>query len=84
MNQLTLITAALSIESVVMAVLYLLGAAAIFGLLFYAVNYCEKEFPSAAMFFKVIRIGLVVAACFVLIFMILAFMGHPVFTFQGR
>ena len=76
-----LVLADISLRAVVMAVLYLLGAAAVFGLLFYAVNYCEKEFPNAGLFFKVIRIGLVVAACFVLIFMILAFMGHPVITF---
>jgi hypothetical protein len=76
-----LLAAGISLESVVWAVMYLLGAAAIFGLLFYATTYCEKEYPGGALFFKAIRIFLVVAAVFVLIFMILGFMGHPVIRF---
>lgn len=79
-----IVLAAIALETVVWAVLYLLGAAAIFGLLFWVVLYCEKEFPSAVPFFKFIRIGLVVLAVFVLIFMILGFMGHPVLEFQRR
>lgn len=74
----------ISVESVVMAVLYLLGAAAVFGLLVWAVSYCESNFPNAGPFFKFIRIFLVVAAVFVLIFFVLALMGHPVFRWTSR
>jgi hypothetical protein len=76
-----LLAAAISLESVVWAVFYLLCAAAIFGILFAVVAYCEKEFAGAGIFFKFLRIFLVVAAAFVLIFIILAFMGHPVIRF---
>ncbi len=67
----------ISIESVVWTVLLLIGCAAIFGLLWYAVNYCAKEFPGGAIFWKFARIFLVLAAVFVLIGIILQLMGHP-------
>lgn len=73
----------ISLEDVVWAVLYLLGAGLIFGLLFWLISYCEKEAsPSATVFFKFARIFLVVAAVFVLIGMILAFMGHPLIAWR--
>ena len=74
----------IGIDTVVWIVLFLIGAAAIFGLLFYAVNYCEKEFPSAAPFLKFARIFLVVAAVFVMIGLILDLMGHPIIAWRRR
>ncbi len=72
----------ISIESVIMVILFLLGAGAIFGLLFYVVSYCEKEFPSGGIIFKFARIFLVIAAVFVLIGVILDFMGHPIVVWK--
>lgn len=71
-----------AIEDVVWVILYLIGAGAVFGLLFYAVTYCEKEFPSATPIFRFARIFLVLAAVFVLIGIILAFMGHPIVVWK--
>jgi len=72
----------ITIESVVWIVLFLIGCAAIFGLLWWAVCYCEKEFPGGAPFFKFARIFLVIAAVFILIFLILDLLGHPVVTWR--
>jgi len=72
----------ITIEAVVWTVLFLIGTAAIFGLLFYAVQYCEKEFPNAAPFWKFARIFLVIAGVFILIFLILDMMGHPVILWR--
>lgn len=67
-----------SIESVVMFVLYLLGAGLIFGLLNYLIDYVCNNFPTAAPFAKVAKIGLMVFAVLILIGVILSFMGHPI------
>ena len=72
----------INIETVVWVTLFLIGCAAIFGLLFYAVLYCEKEFPQIPLFFKVARIFLVLAAVFVLIGLILDLMGHPIINWR--
>ena len=73
----------LSMEAVVMFVLYLLGAGCIFGLLLYLINYIESNFPDIGLFAKFARIGLVVLAVLVLIMVILSFIGHPLVTFNG-
>jgi phosphoglycerol transferase MdoB-like AlkP superfamily enzyme len=72
----------MSVDTVVMVVLFLIGAALIFGLLFWAVNYCEREFPGASPFFRFARIFLVLAAVFVLIGLILDLMGHPIIVWR--
>ncbi len=72
----------ISIESVVMVVLFLIGCAFIFGILFYVVTYCEKEFPGYNMFFKFARIFLFIAGAFVLIGLILDLMGHPIIAWR--
>ncbi len=75
----------ISLETVVYVFLFLIGAGLIFGLLFYAVIYCEKQFPEApAIIFKGLRIFLVLAAVFVLIGLILDFMGHPIVEWRKR
>lgn len=72
----------IDLATVVWIVLFLIGAAAIFGLLFWAVNYCESQFPSVAPFYKFARIFLVLAAVFVLIGLILDLMGHPIIVWR--
>ncbi len=67
----------ISIETVVTVILFLIGCAAVFGLLFFLINYCEKEFPAGGIFFKFARIFLVILAVLVLIGLILQLMGHP-------
>ena len=71
----------ISIESVVMAVLYLLGCGVVFALLMYLVNYVCGQFPSMEPFAKFARILLVVLAVLVLIGLVLSFMGHPIVRF---
>ena len=73
---------AVSIESVVWFVLFILGAGAIFGLLMWVIGYCEREFPSIQPFGKFARIALVIGAVLVLIFIILGFMGHPILVLK--
>ncbi|HUD10804.1 MAG TPA: hypothetical protein VMS08_00215 [Candidatus Saccharimonadia bacterium] len=67
-----------TIESVVWAVLFLLGAGLIFGLLMYLINYVCGQFPVMEPFAKAARIVLVVMAVLVLIGFILSLMGHPI------
>ena len=72
---------AISIDTVVWFVLYVLGCGLIFGLLMYLVNYLEREFPDIAMFAKFARIGLMVLGVLVLIGVVLSFItGHPILT----
>lgn len=71
-----------SIESVVMAVLYLLGCGVIFALLMYLINYVCGQFPSIEPFGKFARILLVVLMVLVLIGLMLSFMGHPIVSFH--
>lgn len=73
-----------TIESVVWTILYLIGMAAIFGLLYYAISYAEANFPNAGPIWRFARIFLVIAACFILIFLILGMMGHPIIRFAER
>lgn len=72
----------ITIETVVAVVLFLIGAAFIFALLFFAINYCEKQFPTELPFYKFARIFLVLAAVFVMIGLILQLMGHPIIVWQ--
>jgi hypothetical protein len=72
----------MSIDTIVHVVLFLIGAALVFVLLFYAINYCEKEFPNAGPFFRAARIFLVLASVFVLIGLILDMMGHPIVVWR--
>ncbi len=68
----------ISIESVVMFVLYMLGAGLIFGLLNYLIDYVCSNFPMAAPFAKFAKIGLMIFAVLILIGVVLSFMGHPI------
>lgn len=72
----------ISITTVVYAFLFLLGCAAVFGLLWWLVTYCEKEFPNVPLFFKAARIFLVLGAVLVLIGLILDMMGHPIIAWR--
>lgn len=67
----------MDLSTIIWAVIYMIGAGAIIGLLYYAITYCEREFP-APFFWKVVRCVFVVLVIVVLCFVILAFMGQPV------
>jgi drug/metabolite transporter (DMT)-like permease len=74
-----------NIETLVYAVLFLLGAGLILGLLFYLINYIATQFPdSNPLFFKAARILLVVFAVLILIGLILDLMGHPIIAWRTR
>lgn len=65
----------ISIESVVMLVIYLVIVGLIFWLLWWLVNYLAPPEP----FRKVANVVLAVAAVLVVISMLLSLIGHPLF-----
>ncbi len=70
----------IDLSTVVWVVVYLLVAGAVFGLLFFLINYIAKQFPGPAMdlFAKVARILLIVLAVLVLIGLLVSFIsGQP-------
>ena len=68
----------LSIEAVVMAFVYLLGIALIFGALFWLVGYLEGQLPTDLPVYKGIRIFMAVCAVLILIGFVLSLRGHPI------
>lgn len=74
--------AAVSIEGIVWLVLYLLGAAAVFAILWYLVCYFEKEWGGPPIVYKAIRSLLVVLAALVAIFVIMDLIGHPLVNWR--
>lgn len=72
----------ISIDTVVTVVLFLMGCAAIFGLLHYLVRYIESKFPSFAPFAAFAHVFLVIAAVLVLIGLILELIGHPLIAWR--
>jgi Trk-type K+ transport system membrane component len=65
----------ISITAAVTVILYLIVGGLIFGLLYYAIYYCEKEFPGGGIFWKFARIVLVLLAVFVIIGILLSMFG---------
>ncbi len=65
----------IDLSTAVWVVLYLLIAGAVFGLLFFLINYIAAQFPGEAMnlFAKVARIFLIVLAVLVLIGLLVGF-----------
>lgn len=57
----------ISLSAAVTIILYLLACGLVFGLLYYLILYCEREFPGMPLFFKVARIALVFLAVLVII-----------------
>jgi len=70
-----------SMQGAVQFVLYLLGAALVFGLLMYLIDFVRDQFPSIEPFGKFAKIGLMVMAVLFLINVISSFMGHPLVRF---
>lgn len=69
-----------SISMVVSIIFGIIIAALVFGLLWYALQYCEAEFPGGGIFWKFGRIVLILLSVFVLIGILLQFIsGQPVF-----
>ena len=77
----------INLQTVVMIVLYLLGAGLVFGLLFFLINYIAGQFPGEGMnlFAKFARILLIVLAVLVVIGLIIQMVGGggPVFRWGG-
>lgn len=67
-----------TLEGAVRMFLYLLLAAAVFGLMFAFVKYLERKFPGAAPFFFYVEIAVVVLAFLFAIFFLLSLAGVQV------
>lgn len=76
----------ISIETVVAAFLFLLGCAAIFGIMFAILWYVEKTFPgeTTSMICRFARIFLFIAAGLILIGLVLSLMGYPIIDYNRR
>lgn len=75
----------ISLTGAVTLIIYLLVAGLVFGLLYWLVVYCEREFPGIPLFFKVARIALVFLAVLVLIGLLISIVsGQPVFRNDFR
>lgn len=66
----------MNLTTLVWMVVYAIGAGAIIGLLYFAITYCEQNFP-APMFWKIVRCAFVVLVVVIMCLVILAFMGEP-------
>jgi hypothetical protein len=76
----------IDLQTVVWAVVYLLVAGGVFGLLFFLTHYLQKEFPSEPMslFAKCARVLLVVLAVLVLIGILVSLVsGTPLFYWRS-
>ncbi len=67
----------ISITSVVLFVVFAVGACLIYFLLDYFIDKAAEAFPRMAPATKVIKLGLLLLAILVVIGLILSFMGHP-------
>lgn len=72
----------IGIGDLVYVIVGLLVGGLILGLLWWLINYCEKEFPGFPMIFKVIRIVFVILVVLVLISLLLHLVGYPVVRFH--
>lgn len=73
------VLAQISISGAVNVVIVLIVAGVIFGLLFFLVDYCTRQFPSVAPFAGVAKIILMILAVLVLIGILLSLLGYQVF-----
>lgn len=71
----------MEIQQIVWWVFVAIVVAGILGLLWYAINYCEKEFPSMPLVWKVVRVVFVLLVIFMLICALLALIGKPLIRF---
>lgn len=76
----------IDLSNVVWVVVYLLIAGAVFGLLFFLINYIASQFPSEPMnlFAKIARILLVVLAVLVLIGVLVSLIGGTPLFYWGN
>ena len=75
----------ISLAGAVTFIVYLLIAGLVFGLLYYLICYCEKEFPGIPLFFKIARLALVFLAVLVLIALLISVVGGtPLFRNDWR
>lgn len=71
----------IGIDTLVYFVVGALVVALIIGLLYYLILFCEKEFPSFPLVFKVVRVAFVVLVILLLISFLLHLLGFPVVRF---
>lgn len=70
----------ISLAGAVSIVLIIIVGGLIVALLMYAINYCEREFPNAAIVWKVARIAVVLLSVLVLIGLLISVVsGQPLF-----
>lgn len=70
----------ISLSGAVTFILYLLVCGLVFGLLYWLIVYCEREFPGFPLFFKLARIALVFVAVLVIIGLLIHVVGgQPLF-----
>jgi hypothetical protein len=74
----------IGLADLVWYVIYLLIAAVIIGLLWFLINYIEKQFtdPGFPVMFKVIRVIFVVLVVLFAIGLLLSFAGFPIVRFH--
>ncbi len=68
-------------DTIVYVIVGLLIGGLILGLLWWLIGYCEQQFPSFPLVFKVIRIVFVIMVVLMLISLLLHGMGFPLVRF---
>lgn len=74
----------MAIETLVWAVLYMLIAGAVIGILWGLINYFERNFPGSPMPFKYVRMAFVVLLALFVIGILLSLLGVPIIQLPGR
>lgn len=70
----------ISLSGLVAVVIYLLVGAAVLGLLWFLINFCERSLGGPPQVYNVIRVVFVVLVVLLLIFLLLSFVNQqPVF-----
>jgi len=72
----------IGLDTLVWAVFFMIIAAAVVALLWYAITYCESQFPSP--FWKFVRIAFILLVIFVIICFLLSLAGYPVIVLPAR
>lgn len=70
----------ISIQSVIHVVVTLIILGVVFGLLYWLIDYCQAQFPSAAPFAGVAKIILAILAVLVVIGILLSLTGTQIFV----
>jgi uncharacterized membrane protein YedE/YeeE len=74
----------IDLATLVQIVVAMLVGGLIIGLLWWLINYCEKEFPGSPMVFKIIRIVFIILIVLFLIGILLSLAGYPIVKVPDR